>query len=500
MRSKKAGLNIVISIVYQIVSTACALIIPRLILLSFGSTYNGVVQSVTQLMSMISLLTLGVAGATRVSLYKSLAVDDIEATSRIIKANQLYMRKVGVALCIYTILLTVFYPVISHNSLSVWENVLLVLIVSMSSISEYFFGVTYRTLLQADQREYIYSIIMIIARITSAILVYTLIRMSCNVFLVYFLQACLYATVPVALSIYVSKRYTINKKAEKDPNALDQQGAVAFQSIANIIHINTDITLLTLFADAKIISVYSVYNIITGKIRMIMRVFTNGLEAAFGNMWAKGEYENIKRRFRTYEFLMNTFVSVVFACLAVLLVPFIKLYTKGVTDVEYINVTFAVLMIIAEGIYCIREPYVTIVQAAGKYQETKKAAGIEAAINLLVSILLVWKLGLIGVVIGTIAANVFRTIHYIWFTYTKLLDKRYREEIGRLTILAINISSTLFTSFYFGLTDINTWVEWVVNAFIVFGMVSIVSVVTGIIFYRSEMTQSLNVLRKMVRK
>ena len=71
MRTKKAFYNIITSLLSQIVSIICGLIAPRLILATFGSTYNGVINSATQFLSFISVLNIGISGATRVARYKT---------------------------------------------------------------------------------------------------------------------------------------------------------------------------------------------------------------------------------------------------------------------------------------------------------------------------------------------------------------------------------------------------------------------------------------------
>lgn len=68
MRTKKAVLNMVFGLIYQVIAIICGLITPRLILATFGSTYNGVISSATQFLNMINILTLGITGTTRVAL------------------------------------------------------------------------------------------------------------------------------------------------------------------------------------------------------------------------------------------------------------------------------------------------------------------------------------------------------------------------------------------------------------------------------------------------
>ena len=75
-RLKKATYSVIFLGIYQAVVFICNLILPRFILVAYGSEYNGIVSSITQFLTFISILRLGIAGATRVELYKSLAADD----------------------------------------------------------------------------------------------------------------------------------------------------------------------------------------------------------------------------------------------------------------------------------------------------------------------------------------------------------------------------------------------------------------------------------------
>ena len=70
MRTKKAFYNTVSGILYQFVAIICAFVLPRLILSSFGSSYNGIVSSINQFLSWISVLSAGIGGVTRAALYK----------------------------------------------------------------------------------------------------------------------------------------------------------------------------------------------------------------------------------------------------------------------------------------------------------------------------------------------------------------------------------------------------------------------------------------------
>ena len=497
MRTKKTMLNVSISFIYQIVAIICGLITPRLILKAFGSEYNGVVSSATQFLSMISLLTIGIAGPTRVALYKTLAVGDIIGTSRIVKATNRYMRKVAVTVVLYAIGLMAFYPIISNNELNWYESSLIIAIVSFGSFMEYFFGNASMTLLTADQKQYVYSLLQIIATILNTICVAVLIRLKQNIFIVKFCSAFVFALTPVCMSIYIKKSYGLTNDCQPDDSAIKSRGAATWHSIANIIHDNTDVMILTVFTNAKVISVYTVYYLVIGKVKMLMRTFTNGLEAAFGNIWAKGEINTLNTRFQQYELVMYSFVAIVFSCVGMLIVPFIMLYTKGIHDIEYERWGLAVLITIAEAMFCIRQPYLTMVQACGFYQETKNGAIFEAVINLSVSLLLVRSLGISGVVIGTLIANIFRTVQYALFVSHHIINRPCRSIICRFCWLIFTVSTIIFCASLLlsGFAFVG-WKGWICRAIIVFTIACLVTLSTDSIFYRRDVRELIHLFTK----
>ena len=117
----------------------------------------------------------------------------------------------------------------------------------------------------------------------------------------------------------------------------------------------------------------------------------------FGNMLAKNETEELKQSFSYFEWGLHTLVTLIFSIAAVLIVPFVRVYTADISDANYIVPAFAYLITLAQAAYCLRLPYIIMVLAAGHYRQTQWSAIIEAAINIVVSVVLVFNFGLIGV-------------------------------------------------------------------------------------------------------
>lgn len=502
MRTKKTLYNISTSMIAQIVAVACGLITPRLILSTFGSTYNGVINSATQFLSFVSILRLGIAGATRVALYKTLANNDSDGTSRIMKATKLYMRKIAVVIVVYAGILMLVYPFISNNDLSRLDCAMIIGIVSISTFAEYFFGLSNATLLSADQSEYISNVLNMVMLIINTILTAVLIRLRLSIFAVKLGSSIVFLISPFILNCYVKSKYKLTNNCQPDNSAINQRHAVAFHSIANIIHGSTDIILLTLFTDAKVISVYTVYNMVLGKLKSFLQVFTGGMEAAFGNIWVKGEKEILRNSFQGFEFLIYSFTSIVFSCTGILILSFVALYTKGVTDVEYVRSDLAILITVTEAIYCIRQPYLLLVQAAGHYEETKKGAMVEALVNLVSSVILVNVMGICGVIIGTLLANTIRTSQYIWYSSKNLLNRPILDVVKRIIVLFLNITSIAIVSILVQkhIVAPETWLAWLLNGAIVFFVACIITCLTGLLFYRSDFFYLFNKLKAVTKR
>ena len=158
-RGKKTALNTLMSVLEEAVSIICGLILPRLILKAFGSQYNGLTASITQFLSMAVLLRGGIGGATRAALYTPLAKRDKNAINAIIRATDLFMKKIGIILACAIVIFASIYGLITINEFDWFFTFSLFLIIGLSTFVENFAGVTYQILLQADQRLWVAIII-----------------------------------------------------------------------------------------------------------------------------------------------------------------------------------------------------------------------------------------------------------------------------------------------------------------------------------------------------
>ena len=487
-RTQKAALNTATAALSEVVLLICGLILPRLILANFGSAYNGITSSAKQFLSAISILNVGVTGSTRVALYKTLAEDNIEESSAIVRATEIYMRKVGMILAAYIIVLAVVYPLVVDTGYGWLDVALLIVAAGIGTFGQYFFGTAYQAFLSANQTVYISNISLIIATILNTVVSAILIYAGCSIQVVKLGSAGVLFLRPLLQNLYVTKKYKINKKCKPNTRALSQRRDVMAHSIANIVHDHTDIVVLTLFTNVKIVSVYTVYNLVMNALKKMQQVFTTGTEAVFGNMWAKGEIDKIKSSLGYYEYIVTSFISIIFSTCLAMILPFVSLYAHGVNDVEYVLPVYALIITSAQAFFCFRAPYLTLVQGVGHYKQTKNGAYMEAVINLTTSIVLVNIIGIAGVAIGTLLANIFRSFQYAIYIDNNLIKRgkcvfllKLAWSLMNCSIIVLSVSTIVNKYAYKG------WIEWVISAMAVTVFSIIVTVVSSLVFYRKDM-------------
>lgn len=421
---KKLSLNMILSLLLQLVTIASGLIIPRLILGAFGSEVNGLVQSLNQLLNYISLLEGGVSSVMMASLYKPLIDKNDKRLSSIVKTMLGFFRKLSLVFVVYALALGCIYPLIVKSSFS-WIYVFtLTIILGANMLIQYAFAVSYKLLINADNDVYVTAIVQIVCIILNTVLVYVGLKVFPNIHAVKLITAVVFILQPIGYKIYVDRKFHLDKHCEEDEQALSQRWDGFGINLAAFVHGNTDIVVLTAFTDLFAVSVYSVYHLVFNGIKTLLNAIFDGLNPALGKMLAKGDHKELENYYGNYEFFAFSISTVFFAIGAILIVPFVSVYTRNITDTDYNQPVFALIMIVAEFFYCIRSPYLNLAYQSGHFKDISKYAYAEAIINIITSVILVQFLGIIGVAIGTLAANVYRTITPVYFS-KKIIKRSY---------------------------------------------------------------------------
>lgn len=488
--------NVLSNLILQILTIINFLIIPKLILTYFGSEVNGLISSINQFLSYISLIEGGITGVIIANLYKPIIEkDENKINSIYITAKKFYL-KVAYIFILYSLILGILYPLIFETSFSFIYVFSLIIILSINLLIQYMFSITNKSLLQADKKIYIVSNIQSIIIIANIVLSIISLKVYPNIHILKLLSGLLYFLQPVIYNYYVKKHYSINKIAKPDNSLLKQRWDGFAINIAAFVHISTDITLLTIFTDLKTVSIYSVYALITNGIKQIITSITSSITPTIGQSYAKKNIDDLNEKMDIYEYIVFIAVFLLYSVTLILITPFVLLYTSNILDTNYNQPLFGILLVISEAIYLIKTHHLNLAYSANKFKEITRPAFIEASINIIISLLLVRKKGLIGIMIGTIIAMLYRMVFHINFTKKHIINRN--QSIFYKKLIIFTFTSTVLITIckkILPIVEID-FISWLIHAVCYMFIFSLGYYIISILFFKKE----LNYLKKYIFK
>ena len=491
MEKKVIMRNIACSLLLQIVTTISGLIVPKIILSEFGSNTNGLINSVTQFLNYIELLEGGLSSVIMASLYKPLHENNALQISSTIRTASNFFRRIGLIFIVYMLGVAIVYPLVIDTGFSYGYSFALVIVLGMHLVVQYFFAITYKLLLKADRKLFYVSITQIVILVVNIGMVYIGARYFHDILALKFLSATVFFIQPILYNSYVKKHYAIDKNAPENPETLKNRWDGFGINLAYFIHTNTDVVVLTTIASLKQVSVYSVYAMVIFALKRLVLSISSSIEPSFGKVLVSGDHKRINQAFDDMELGIDLVTSVFFICGLLLVTPFVSVYTKNITDVDYYQPTFGVVLTIAEMLYCFRMPFTNATYAAGRFKETAIYAYIEAILNIVISIILVFRWGIIGVAIGTLVSIGFRLFAHAIDLRKAILYRPLRRTLKAIGVFGV---STLFISlisislFNF---ECATWMQWVVLGIKVFSVTIVILLIATLVFYREEIQRLL---------
>ena len=262
---------------------------------------------------------------------------------------------------------------------------------------------------------------------------------------------------------YIKKHYSwLDLKVKPDYSALSQSKNVIIHQISGLIFNNTDVLVLTYVCGLKVVSVYSLYSLIISCVSNVIDTLCGSVEFILGQ-----EFNSDRERFLKHQETYETYylaVSFAFFTVTLIMLPsFIAIYSQGITDAVYVDKYLPFLFVALNVLMYARRSSSQIINFAGHFKQTQLRSVIESVINLTVSLILVQKIGIYGVLIGTIAALLYRTNDVIIYANLKILGRKpwktYRRWIQNMAVMAVCVLTVRKI-----LPQMNGYLPWALNA------------------------------------
>lgn len=496
MKKKLVLVNTIVSLLYQLIVIICGFVLPQYILRAFGSETNGLVNSINQFLSIVSFLELGVGAVVSSALYGPLAKKDWREVSKVVSSANHFFGNIAKILLIYVVLLVIVFPFINSSEFDAFYTGSLIVIISVNSFAQYYIGIVDNIVLNANQQAYIVYTSQAIASIVNTVFCVILMKYGAGIHTVKAATAAVYIARPIIVRLYVNRKYNINRHERCVNDSINQKWNAVAQHISECVLDSTDIVVLTLFSSLSNVSVYYVYNLVVYNLKNFFLIASSsGILSYMGQMYSIGNMERVSKFFDKIEWMIHEGVVLIFSITAVLIVPFVKVYTSGISDAEYIQPLFALFIVIAHASHCIRLPYFLLVKSSGKYKETQSYFIYSTILNIVLSIVLVNIMGLPGCAIGTLVAMFLQTVCLARYTYKCLLKKDIMFFYRRIIYDVVQFGVIVIVGRMFALNKIS-YVSWIIMALEVGVFASICVVIFNYIFEREHFIYMLDKILK----
>lgn len=494
--------NSVSAALLQVFTVAAGFIVPRIILVTYGSEINGLVTSITQFIAYFNLVEAGLAGAAVYALYKPLADNDYKRTNAVLSATRRFYILSGYIFVALTLGLALIYPAfVKTAELSPIGVGVLVLILGVSGAMEFFTMAKYRALLTADQKLYVLSLASIVAIILNTVIIATLAYCGASIVMLRLVALTSVFARSLILNIYVRLKYPyINYKEKPDNEALNKRWDALYLQILGSVHSGAPVIIATIFTTLPMISVYAIFNMVVGGVSGIVGIFTSGLSASFGDVIARNEQTVLQKAYQEFELMYYALITWVFSCTMILIMPFIKLYTAGITDVNYNLPLIGILFTINGLFYSLKTPQGMLVISAGLYKETRWQTTIQGLIAVVCGVIFVQFWGLAGILIGSIISNIYRDIDLLFYIPHKVTKLRVRSTFYRWIRIFICFGLICLPFASFIQIDCSDFLEWMGWAVIIAVYALLVVAIINYLFDRKVFADVINRVKGLFKR
>lgn len=493
MRTKNAIYNNLSSALLQTTILVFGLIIPRLMISSYGSEINGLISSTKQMVSYLKYLELGITASLVFLLYEPLSKSVYSIVNPLLTRAKKDYEKISVVYFISLILLSLIYPLILTETLGYGFVALIVGLVGLYGVLDFYTISKYRVLLDGDQKTYILNIVTTFTTILQNIASLVLILTNQSVILIVFIPILFFPIRSLLLRLYVKSKYPrVDYHSKPSSVKLESRKDAFISGLSDSLNLSLPIVIVSLVISLEIASVFSVYSMVFLGLSSIVGVFNSGLRSVFGNVYARNEKEIFIRSNDYFEFLLYSLLAVLYSTAFSLIIPFIKVYiTDG--DISYIYPSIGFLFTIWSILHNSRVPNQTMIDATGNWKLITKTNVIQIIILSFGTLILGYFYGINGILLGMIIASLYKTLVLMYVSNKKILNINSKTSILRfIRIFLIIFLSNIPFIFNFIYIEVSNFIEWGIVAVAVVIWSLVITLSINLIFDRKTIKGIIN--------
>ena len=500
-RKHRSLINIGLSLISQLITVIVGMLLPRALMINYGSATNGLITSLQQMISYLTLIEGGLLSTVAVSLYKPLADNDINKVDQILFSAKYFYRKTGIVFCIALIIFAAVYPMtIAHTGYSYSQILLMVLLIGMNGATQILIIGKYKALLMAAQLN---GVSLAINAISTAL--YSIILIAgayINMDVISALSVAISAYIIRAFMYYLAVKIKLpqyNFQTRDQLVSFPQRGDAFTSQILTMISLNGGVMILSFMkAPMEQISVYTTYNLVLSGLYMVMYSIENSVTAALGDLSVSGPIEHVRNSYHYFDSIYHVIWSIVIGCLGSLLIPFIRIYTIGVTDINYILPLEAILFILIGATWMLRNQETLLMTAKGRFKDIRKPMAVEAITVILGGVIFYVIFDMKGLLLAKLASVIYMVTYLMKYTYQKLLEETVRPKLKNIAVSLLEIAIIVLLTYPIQVFFVfDQFLQWLLYA-VICGLISIAVALSCAFIFQKELASDIK--KKLVKR
>lgn len=497
--------NMKINFIFYLINIFILFISRSIFIKLLGTEIAGLNSLYNSLIGLLNIAELGIGGAIGYSLYKPLKDNDYQKIKDIMELFKYYYSIVSKIIFVLGLILSLFLPFLIKGQVNIIEAYIYYFMYLINCSISYLF--TYKqTLIIADQKQYKISYILNISKIikvviqcitiyiTKSFVLWLLIEILFNILSMYLTNN------KIDLEYNDNLKFTNNKSIKLIKKENFEIGKniknIFFHKIGTFVIFQTDSIIITAFSTLKETAIYANYIMIINSLSGLISTAIGSIMPSVGNFIAEKSDDEIYKKFRTL-YLFDNILALFISLVTYQIINEFIVFWVGK---EYLFSSYIVLtLIINLYIQISRGTIDRFKSCYGIYWDIS-APIIESIVNLISSIYLAYKIGIIGVFIGTIISNII--IVGIWKPYI-LFKEGFKKNIylyikQSMIIYVKNIIICLIVNYCYKNCIYKLYLNNIfINIIIHFILVSILCFLLIILFYfkNIEFKEIINIIK-----
>lgn len=427
-RVQSAAKNIAFGQIGNLITLLLNFVLRTIFIAHLGDTLNGVNGLYTSILSTLSMAELGIGTALNYSLYRPVAKGDINKIKSYMLLYKKAYRLIGIVIAVIGLAISPLLPYLvkQPEGVSTKDLTLYYFIFLFNTVSTYFVAYKY-SLVNAEQKNYIQTNILTITKMITVSLQIVVILATGNYYVYLLTAAAVELLQKIFVSVYLNRRYPYLRDKDVEKLTKEETGeiftktkALVYHKVGDVARLQTDSMIISGFINVTLSGFVDNYNMVINSVANVVNIIFNSVLSSFGNLIATESKEKQYQIFKVYRFAACWIYGLAAIGFSILLTPLIYLWLGSEKTLAFAVVICVLIDFYFKGDRVVLSNFKT---AAGVFEQDKYLALIQGIVNLIISIVLVEKIGLAGVYIGTIVSGLIANITKPVIIYKVILDK-----------------------------------------------------------------------------